>query len=234
MFVTGTLRTRKTDEYMPYTDMTPAEIASELGYSYLERLLAPVIRHYLSSNVIENLQAQLNNFLGKELGNQVKWFNLSLPDISVLTELDNPELAVRTPSTPDPVKVLFILRVSVFQAKYIAGNFYPFRWAGSFSAEHYEEHTTFPAILSRHNARLHSDRRCSGFFHLRLFRSLPSSLENNLSSTAVYDIKYGTYNSSRCFNLALGGFNSQLPSCLQCGDLFKFYINSYTLPPKQI
>lgn len=88
----GTLRTARTSEDDPlsYWDMTAAEIAREMGYQDLLDILAPVVRHCLPAETLRHLQQQLHGLLKDLISNDSLLLQLQLPELVVLTELENP------------------------------------------------------------------------------------------------------------------------------------------------
>ena len=84
---------------MPYPDMTASEIARELGYVYLEKLLTPTILHHLPTRVAVGLEDQLHRLLNQILGDDIQRLCLRLPEISVLTELEQPTMDIVLPNT---------------------------------------------------------------------------------------------------------------------------------------
>ena len=89
--LTGTFRTAKIseDDPLPHPDMTAAEIAQSMGYSDLFDALAPIVCHSLPPTVQDRLQSQLH-WLLKDLVRDHSVLQLRLPELSVLTELENP------------------------------------------------------------------------------------------------------------------------------------------------
>jgi hypothetical protein len=70
--------------------MTALEIAREMGYHGLFDLLAPVIRHPLPPATVDRLQQQLNYLLKDLINDEPLFRQLRVPELSVLTELENP------------------------------------------------------------------------------------------------------------------------------------------------
>lgn len=89
---TGTVRTRYTGGEFQYEDLTPAAIARELGYSHLFDILAPVMRHYIPANDLINLQSHFHDLIRQDMEGIVKMHHHWLPELSVLTELERPEM----------------------------------------------------------------------------------------------------------------------------------------------
>ncbi|KAI9717673.1 MAG: hypothetical protein M1812_004618 [Candelaria pacifica] len=74
-------------------DITPLEMAQKYGHTHLFDILAPVIRHTIPLKVMLGLQENLHNKIWKSIDEQERGhFKLRLPDISVLTELEVPDM----------------------------------------------------------------------------------------------------------------------------------------------
>lgn len=73
--------------------MTAADIAHELSFSHLYGILAPVIRHHIPARTLVDLQDQFHRLIRAELEDGVGPVqHLRLPELVVLTELDDPEM----------------------------------------------------------------------------------------------------------------------------------------------
>ena len=81
----GTLRSCWT-EYS-CMDMTPLELARELGFSYLYDMLAPVVRNPIPSETLMRLQAQFHDIIRHDLGGRVDEERMYLPVLDALTEI---------------------------------------------------------------------------------------------------------------------------------------------------
>jgi hypothetical protein len=76
-----------------FPDMTAGEIARELGFSYLSNILVPVIRHYIPARILLDLQDKLHSLIRKDLDDEaIPIEYLRLPELIVLTELQEPEM----------------------------------------------------------------------------------------------------------------------------------------------
>jgi hypothetical protein len=89
----GTIRSTKTEPHeFRYLDMTAGEIARELGSSSLYQILAPVVFNHVPYSTLEKLQEYLHQIIRED----VSWIAgsqyLRFPDLSVLTELEIPEM----------------------------------------------------------------------------------------------------------------------------------------------
>ncbi|KAI9697798.1 MAG: hypothetical protein M1836_004474 [Candelina mexicana] len=74
-------------------DITPLEMAQKHGHTHLFDILAPVIRHTIPLKVMLSLQENLHSRMWKSMDEEEKaHFKLRLPDISVLTELEVPDM----------------------------------------------------------------------------------------------------------------------------------------------
>jgi hypothetical protein len=71
--------------------MSAAEMASELGYTNLSTVLAPIIYHCIPHDVLAILQTHFHSLIRKDFyGKEREIADLRLPDIVVLTELEEP------------------------------------------------------------------------------------------------------------------------------------------------
>ncbi|CBF71411.1 hypothetical protein AN6763.2 [Aspergillus nidulans FGSC A4] len=89
-----TLPTGQTWGEFQYADLTPAEIAHVLGYDDIYGILAPVVRHVVPVRTQTYLQAKFNELLLSELEDcaQLPAGCIRFPPLSVLTELEHPEI----------------------------------------------------------------------------------------------------------------------------------------------
>ncbi|KAL4742694.1 hypothetical protein BDV11DRAFT_180442 [Aspergillus similis] len=89
-----TLSTGQTWGEFQYADLTPAEIAQELGYDDIYGILAPVVRHVVPARTQTLLQAKFNELLLSELADRVQLPAgcIRFPPLSALTELEHPEM----------------------------------------------------------------------------------------------------------------------------------------------
>jgi hypothetical protein len=88
----GTLPTKKTKGEFRYQDLTAVEIAREVGYSDLWEILTPVIRHFVPARVLMDLEQKFHELIHAELAGFAHLKYLRLPQLVVLTELENPEM----------------------------------------------------------------------------------------------------------------------------------------------
>jgi len=77
---------------LPYKQMTPVEMAHFLGYTHLYNILAPVIFHHVPAGTLALLQQNLHNLMCKNLEDLPEGAHLRLPELTVLTELEVPEI----------------------------------------------------------------------------------------------------------------------------------------------
>lgn len=68
-------------------DMTPLELARELGFSYLFDILSPVIRNPVPLGTLMGLQERFHNIIRSDLGDRVEDERIYLPVLEVLTEI---------------------------------------------------------------------------------------------------------------------------------------------------
>ncbi|KAH1433938.1 hypothetical protein KXX32_000986 [Aspergillus fumigatus] len=87
-----TLPTKKTKGEFRYQDLTAVEIARELGYSDLWAILTPVIRHFVPARILMNLEQKFHVLIHAELAGFAHLKYLRLPQLVVLTELENPQM----------------------------------------------------------------------------------------------------------------------------------------------
>ncbi|KAL4992680.1 hypothetical protein BDW68DRAFT_183911 [Aspergillus falconensis] len=89
-----TLPTGQTRGEFQFADLTPAEIAHELGYDDIYGILAPVVRHVVPARILTHLQATFNELLMSELAEcgQLPAGCIRFPPLSALTELEHPEM----------------------------------------------------------------------------------------------------------------------------------------------
>ncbi|RHZ66867.1 uncharacterized protein CDV56_105112 [Aspergillus thermomutatus] len=87
-----TLPTARTKGEFRYQDLTAVEIAREVGYSDLWDILTPVIRHFVPARVLIDLEQKLHELIHTELAGFALPKYLRLPQLVVLTELENPEM----------------------------------------------------------------------------------------------------------------------------------------------
>jgi hypothetical protein len=87
----GTLCTTYTDENeFAHRDLTPLEMARELGYKHLFELLTPVIRHSIPNHILTALEAIFHKIICDDISEEQEEPVLRLPELGVLTELDIP------------------------------------------------------------------------------------------------------------------------------------------------
>lgn len=86
-----TLRTQWTDEFS-YPDLTPLELAQELGYESLYNILSPIIRQPVPAKTLEVLQEKFHVHITDDLGDRVEKEHIRLPVLEVLTELKFPQM----------------------------------------------------------------------------------------------------------------------------------------------
>ncbi|GFF49737.1 hypothetical protein IFM61606_05377 [Aspergillus udagawae] len=87
-----TLPTNKSKGEGRYEDLTAVEIAREVGYSDLWDILTPVIRHFVPPRVLLDLEEKFHALIHAELAGFAHLEHLRLPQLVVLTELENPEM----------------------------------------------------------------------------------------------------------------------------------------------
>jgi hypothetical protein len=88
----GTLPTKETHGEFRYPDLTAVEIAREVGYSDLWGILTPVIHHYVPARLLIDPEQKFHELIHAELAGFAVLKYLRLPQLVVLTELENPEM----------------------------------------------------------------------------------------------------------------------------------------------
>lgn len=92
----GALRTLQTlwtsQKELPYRNMTALEMAQFLGFRHLYNALSPVIRHHIPCATLDTLQQHFHTLIKDQLAGQREGANLRLPELGLLTELENPEM----------------------------------------------------------------------------------------------------------------------------------------------
>ena len=73
-------------------DVTAVELAREHGCKHLYSILSPVVRHSMPVRTLDALQHHFHNIIRDDLGDRVEREHLHLPELSVLTELEVPEM----------------------------------------------------------------------------------------------------------------------------------------------
>ncbi len=104
----GTLRTLWTDaQEFSHPDLTPIEMARELGYSHMFDVLSPVVRHNIPPKTLDSLQQKLHGLIARDLESRDEGKHLWLPELVVLTELELPEMwfPISSPEAKDPMVV---------------------------------------------------------------------------------------------------------------------------------
>ncbi|MCJ1366037.1 hypothetical protein MMC16_005162 [Acarospora aff. strigata] len=86
-----TLRTAWTDEFS-YKDMTPLELAQDLGYQSLYNVLSPIIRQAVPAQTLGVLQHKFHELIRNDLRDRVEIEHIYLPVLVVLTELEVPQM----------------------------------------------------------------------------------------------------------------------------------------------
>ncbi|KAF9885069.1 hypothetical protein FE257_000800 [Aspergillus nanangensis] len=75
-----------------HSDMTPVDIARDLGYRDICDILTPVIRHYIAPRTLTKLENHFHDLLRHELKGCSLLNDLRLPQLVALTELEYPEM----------------------------------------------------------------------------------------------------------------------------------------------
>jgi hypothetical protein len=90
----GTLPTSQTKGEFQFSDLTPIEIARELGYDDIYSILAPVVRHALPAVTLTFLQAKFHELLQAELEEcgPLPPEGIRLPPLAALTDPELPEM----------------------------------------------------------------------------------------------------------------------------------------------
>jgi len=79
-------------------DFTPLDIARDFGWAHLYEILSPIIRHTIPERIIHALENRLYTLIREEVGEAILAQERTiLPSLSVLTEMDRPELMFPIP-----------------------------------------------------------------------------------------------------------------------------------------
>lgn len=90
-------------EEFSHPDLTPIEMARELGYAHLYHLLMPVIKHNVPAKVLESLQSQFHEIIKGDVKDLVDDQHIRVPELVLLTELEIPEMWLPlNPPSDDP------------------------------------------------------------------------------------------------------------------------------------
>ncbi|KAK1814275.1 hypothetical protein LTR12_011320 [Friedmanniomyces endolithicus] len=86
---------------LPYRNMTALEMAQVLGYRNLFSALSPVIHHAIPSSVLQALQRRFHSLIESDVALLPQHYPLRLPELELLTELENPEMyfPLKSPKT---------------------------------------------------------------------------------------------------------------------------------------
>ncbi|KAK1073934.1 hypothetical protein LTR12_001341 [Friedmanniomyces endolithicus] len=86
---------------LPYRNMTALEMAQVLGYRNLFSALSPVIHHAIPSSVLQALQRHFHSLIESDIALLPQQYSLRLPELELLTELENPEMyfPLKSPKT---------------------------------------------------------------------------------------------------------------------------------------
>ncbi|KIW42611.1 uncharacterized protein PV06_06143 [Exophiala oligosperma] len=76
---------------LPYLNMTSLEMPQFLGSRHLYRALSPAILHHIPPATLDRLQQHFRALIKDDLAGQREGANLRLPELKLLTELQNPE-----------------------------------------------------------------------------------------------------------------------------------------------
>jgi hypothetical protein len=88
-----TLRTVWTSSSeLPFRKMTALEIARFLGFKHLYSVLSPVIHHTVPCATLHKLQQNFHYLIQRDLTGRPENVHLRLPELELLTELENPEM----------------------------------------------------------------------------------------------------------------------------------------------
>lgn len=101
MSMAGTLRTKWSDTNFEYRNLTAVEIARDLGYTHLYKILSPVIFHPFPPTDLLALQEMFHKMITEDLNGHEYTSLLNLPDLTALTELESPEMCFPLPFLGD-------------------------------------------------------------------------------------------------------------------------------------
>ncbi|KAK0810728.1 hypothetical protein LTR75_005456 [Friedmanniomyces endolithicus] len=94
---------------LPYRNMTALEMAQVLGYRSLFSALSPVIHHAMPSSVLQALQRRFHSLIESDVVLLPQQYSLRLPELELLTELENP--AMYFPLKSPKIKMGYIYRL---------------------------------------------------------------------------------------------------------------------------
>lgn len=77
---------------LPFRNMTALEIARFLGFKYLFDALSPVARHVVPCTVLHKVQQNFHHLIRGDSTGRPEMAHLRLPELDLLTELENPEM----------------------------------------------------------------------------------------------------------------------------------------------
>ena len=87
-----TLQTVWTSSELPFRNMTALEIARFLGFRHLYDVLSPVVHHTVPYAILHKLQQRFHSLIRGDLTGRPENAHLRLPELELLTELENPEM----------------------------------------------------------------------------------------------------------------------------------------------
>lgn len=77
---------------LPFRNMTALEMARFLGFKHLFDVLSPIIHHSIPCATLHKLQQNFHNLIRGDLAGRPEGAHLRLPELELLTELENPEM----------------------------------------------------------------------------------------------------------------------------------------------
>ncbi|KAF7508634.1 hypothetical protein GJ744_009026 [Endocarpon pusillum] len=88
-----TLQTvRTSSSELPFRNMTALEMAQFLGFKYLFDVLSPIIHYSIPCATLHKLQQNFHYLIRGDLAGRPEDAQLRLPELELLTELENPEM----------------------------------------------------------------------------------------------------------------------------------------------
>jgi hypothetical protein len=86
---------------LPFRNMTALEMARFLGFKHLFDVLSPVIHHSVPCATLHKLQQNFHYLIRGDLAARPEDAHLRLPELDLLTELENPEMyfPLKSPKT---------------------------------------------------------------------------------------------------------------------------------------
>lgn len=109
---------------LPFRNMSALEIARSLGSKHLFDVLSPVIRHSIPCATLHKLQQNFHHLIRGDLAGRPENAQLRLPELELLTELENPEMYFPLKSPKIPMVTPSYTRTQIQPLILLQGYFY--------------------------------------------------------------------------------------------------------------